>query len=131
MSLKTCDGVVRVQMTVCSEAVSEGIDRVVHKPSLSSPCPSPPPPFLMVPSRAPQGPVTEGNKAQYVSGKARLILVESRKPALEALKEGFARALEDISAAAAPFMGLLSHADWRVLLCGEEHVSGPQVRAEQ
>ena len=83
----------------------------------------------MVPSRASQGPVTEGNKAQYVSGKARLILVESRKAALEALKEGFARALKDISAAAAPFLGLLSHADWRVLLCGEEHVSGPQVRA--
>ncbi|CAN0487267.1 unnamed protein product, partial [Hapterophycus canaliculatus] len=72
-------------------------------------------------------PVTDGNKAEYVSAKARLILVESRKPALEALKGGFAAALRDLSPGAAPFMELLSHADWRVLLCGQEHVSGPQV----
>lgn len=51
----------------------------------------------------------------------------SREAALEALKGGFAGALRDLSPGAAPFMGLLSHADWRVLLCGEEHVSGPQV----
>lgn len=63
-----------------------------------------------------------------MSAKARLILVGSREPALEALKAGFAGALRDLSPGAAPFMGLLSHADWRVLLCGEEHVSGPQVR---
>lgn len=74
-----------------------------------------------------QGAVTDGNKAEFVSAKARLILVGSRRPALEALKDGFARALRDLSPGAAPFMGLLSHADWRVLLCGEEHVSGPQV----
>lgn len=71
--------------------------------------------------------MTDGNKAEYVSAKARLILVGSREPALEALKGGFAGALRDLSPGAAPFMGLLSHADWRVLLCGEEHVSGPQV----
>eukprot|EP00904_Undaria_pinnatifida_P009477 jgi/Undpi1/565/HiC_scaffold_10.g04029.m1 len=76
-----------------------------------------------------RGAVTDGNKSEYVSAKARFILVGSRKPALEALKEGFARALRDLSPGAAPFMGLLSHADWRVLLCGEEHVSGPQVVA--
>ncbi|CAM9525155.1 unnamed protein product [Scytosiphon promiscuus] len=76
-----------------------------------------------------KGPVTDGNKADYVSAKARLILVESRKPALEALKGGFAAALRDLSPGAAPFMELLSHADWRVLLCGQEHVSGPQVVA--
>lgn len=75
-----------------------------------------------------QGAVTDGNKAVYVSAKARLVLVGSREPALEALKAGFASALRDLSLGAAPFMGLLSHADWRVLLCGEEHVSGPQVR---
>eukprot|EP00903_Cladosiphon_okamuranus_P007175 g6967.t1 len=76
-----------------------------------------------------KGAVTDGNKAEYVSAKARLILVESRRPALEALEDGFARALRDLSPGAAGFMGLLSHADWRVLLCGEEHVSGPQVVA--
>ena len=81
------------------------------------------------PSVCLQGAVTDGNKAEYVSAKARFILVGSRKPALEALKEGFARALRDLSPGAAPFMGLLSHADWRVLLCGQEHVSGPQVYA--
>ena len=73
--------------------------------------------------------MTDRNKAEYVSAKARIILVGSRKPALEAVKEGFARGLRDLSPGAAPFMGLLSHADWRVLLCGEEHVSGPQVCA--
>lgn len=73
--------------------------------------------------------MTDGNKAEYVSAKARLVLVGSREPALEAIKRGFAGALKDLSPGAAPFMGLLSHADWRVLLCGEEHVSGPQVGA--
>eukprot|EP00752_Nemacystus_decipiens_P001338 g1328.t1 len=76
-----------------------------------------------------KGPVTDGNKSEYVSAKASLILVGSRRPALEALKDGFARALRDLSPGAALFMELLSHADWRVLLCGEEHVSGPQVVA--
>ncbi|CAM9354654.1 unnamed protein product [Ectocarpus sp. 6 AP-2014] len=76
-----------------------------------------------------KGPVTDGNKAEYVSAKARLILVGSRRPALEALKAGFAEALRDLSPGAALFVELLSHADWRVLLCGEEHVSGPQVVA--
>lgn len=74
--------------------------------------------------------MTDSNKADYVSAKARLILVTSRQPALEALKAGFAKALKDISSGAAPFMGLLSHGDWRVLLCGEEHISGPQVRID-
>lgn len=71
--------------------------------------------------------MTEGNKAEYVAARARLILVGSREPALEALKGGFAGALRDLSKISAPFMGFLSHADWRVLLCGEEHISGPQV----
>lgn len=72
--------------------------------------------------------MTDGNKSEYVAAKARLILVGSREAALEALKGGFAGALRDLSPGAAPLLGLLSHADWRVLICGEEHVSGAQVR---
>jgi hypothetical protein len=35
--------------------------------------------------------------------------------------------LKSLSLEAAPFLSLLSHTDWRVMLCGDSAVSGPQV----
>ncbi|CAM9784798.1 unnamed protein product [Choristocarpus tenellus] len=90
----------------------------------------PPIPTLVhMTSSSNKGPVTDSNKWEFMRAKVRLILVGSRLPALEALRNGFAGGLQDLSPGAAPFLGLLSHADWRVLLCGEEHVGGPQVVA--
>ena len=44
-----------------------------------------------------------------------------------AIKNGFIEALKALSPEAAPFMGLLSHTDWRVMLCGDQTVSAPQI----
>jgi len=71
--------------------------------------------------------VTDTNKATFVRMKVENMLVGSRKPHLIAIKAGFVEALKALSEEAAPFMSLLSHADWRVLLCGESAISGPQV----
>ena len=59
--------------------------------------------------------------------KVQLTLVESRKIHLAAIRNGFVEGLKAVSPEAAPFMSLLSHTDWRVLLCGDQTVSGPQV----
>ena len=40
---------------------------------------------------------------------------------------GFTEALHSLSLEAAPFLSLLSHMDWRVMLCGDSAISGPQV----
>ena len=61
--------------------------------------------------------------------KIKHVLVDSRGSQLAAIKTGFKEALGALSPEAAPFMSLLSHTDWRVLLCGESSVSGPQVAA--
>lgn len=73
------------------------------------------------------GPVTDLNKSRFVRMKIDSILVKSRQPQLLAIKAGFVEALKALSEEAAPFMSLLSHADWRVLLCGDSAISGPQV----
>jgi hypothetical protein len=73
------------------------------------------------------GPVTDFNKSRFVRMKIENILVKSRQPQLLAIKAGFVEALKALSEEAAPFMSLLSHADWRVLLCGDSAISGPQV----
>ena len=73
------------------------------------------------------GPVTDLNKAKFVRMKIDTILVKSRQAQLLSIKAGFTEALKALSEEAAPFMSLLSHADWRVLLCGESAISGPQV----
>lgn len=75
------------------------------------------------------GLVNDANKSKYVRMKIDRILVHSRRLQLQAIKNGFAEALRALSEEAAPFMSLLSHTDWRVLLCGDTAVSGPQVVA--
>lgn len=73
------------------------------------------------------GAVTDSNKATFVSMKIDRVLVECRRSQLQAIKDGFTEAMKALSVEAAPFMSLLSHTDWRVLLCGETLISGPQV----
>jgi hypothetical protein len=73
------------------------------------------------------GPVTDINKQTFVSRKISSILVEQREPCLLAIKAGFIEALRALSEEAAPFMSLLSHTDWRVMLCGDPAVSAQQV----
>lgn len=73
------------------------------------------------------GPVDDTNKATFVMMKINSILVETRKPQLIAIKEGFAEAMAALSEEAAPFLKLLSHADWRVMLCGEAAINGHQI----
>jgi hypothetical protein len=73
------------------------------------------------------GEVTDANKVDFVKRKIHLNLIECRKVHLSAVKNGFIEALRALSPEAAPFMGLLSHTDWRIMLCGDQTVSGPQV----
>ena len=77
---------------------------------------------------APQlGPVTDLNKADFVTRKIQNVLVVEREAGLLAIKAGFVEALRALSEEAAPFMSLLSHTDWRVMLCGDPAISGQQV----
>jgi hypothetical protein len=48
---------------------------------------------------------------------------------LQAIKSGFTEGLAALSEEAAPFLSLLSHTDWRVLLCGETTLSAHHVVA--
>ncbi|KAG5174931.1 hypothetical protein JKP88DRAFT_271084 [Tribonema minus] len=73
------------------------------------------------------GAVTAGNRAQFVQAKVRHILVASREAALAAAAAGVTRGLADLSPEAPSLMRLLAPADWRVLLCGDTHVSSAQV----
>ena len=75
------------------------------------------------------GVVNDGNKSKFVRSKIEQILVKSRHPHLLAIKAGFSEALRSLSEEAAPFLSLLSHTDWRVMLCGDTAISGPQVNA--
>ena len=73
------------------------------------------------------GAVTDLNKADFVARKIKSIMVGQREPGLLAIKAGFVEALRALSEEAAPFMSLLSHTDWRVMLCGDPAVSPQQV----
>lgn len=52
-----------------------------------------------------------------------------RRRQLEAVRDGFLEAIDAMFQTAAPFLRLLSQADWRVLLCGQENVNAAQVIA--
>jgi hypothetical protein len=73
------------------------------------------------------GPVTDANKAKFVRLKINRIMIDMRLQQLQAIKLGFTEALKALSEQAAPFMSLLSHTDWRVLLCGETLINAAQV----
>jgi serine/threonine protein kinase len=73
------------------------------------------------------GAVNDSNKTRFVSMKIQQILVDSRMNQLLSIKAGFTEAMKALSEEAAPFLSLLSHADWRVLLCGETAVNGSQI----
>ena len=75
------------------------------------------------------GVVNDSNKSKFVRSKIDQILVKSRHAHLLAIKTGFSEALRSLSEEAAPFLSLLSHTDWRVMLCGDTAISGPQVNA--
>lgn len=73
------------------------------------------------------GPVTDLNKTNFVSRKIRSIMVDRRESCLLAIKTGFIEALHALSEDAAPFMSLLSHTDWRILLCGDTALNSQHV----
>jgi serine/threonine protein kinase len=73
------------------------------------------------------GTVNDSNKAQYVRLKIQNILVDSRLPQLTAIKAGFMEALQALSTEAAPFLTLLSHTDWRIMLCGDTVINAHQI----
>ena len=73
------------------------------------------------------GIVTDANKTKFIRMKIENILIQSRLPQLEAIKAGFIEALKAISEEAAPFMSLLSHTDWRVMLCEDSIVNAEQI----
>lgn len=73
------------------------------------------------------GTVTDQTKAQYVRMKVQNILVDSRLPQLTALKTGFMEALQGLSTEAAPFLTLLSHTDWRIMMCGDTVINAHQI----
>lgn len=75
------------------------------------------------------GTVTDENKSHFVKLKIDKILVTDREDQLEAIRNGFKEALHALSEEGAPFMSLLSHTDWRVLLCGETRISSAQIIA--
>jgi hypothetical protein len=75
------------------------------------------------------GPLTDLNKAKFVRLTIDRTLVSSRQAHLQAIKLGFVEAMRALSEEAAPFMSLLSHTDWRVLLCGDTAITGQQVVA--
>lgn len=73
------------------------------------------------------GVVDDTNKNKFVTMKINNILVDSRLPQLKALKSGFIDGMKALSVDASPFLSLLSHTDWRVLLCGVSIISGSQI----
>lgn len=75
------------------------------------------------------GLVTDANKAQYVRLKIQHILVDCRLAQLTALKMGFMEALQGLSTEAAPFLTLLSHTDWRIMLCGDTVINAHHIIA--
>lgn len=75
------------------------------------------------------GDVDDNNKATFVRMKTENILIHSRFKQLIALKEGFLEALQGISTEAAPFLNLLSHTDWRIMLCGDTVINPQQIIA--
>ena len=75
------------------------------------------------------GDVDDNNKTMFVKMKTENILIQSRSKQLAALKEGFLEALQGISTEAAPFLNLLSHTDWRIMLCGDTVINPQQVVA--
>jgi serine/threonine protein kinase/N-acetylneuraminic acid mutarotase len=73
------------------------------------------------------GNVNDSNKVDFVKMKIMMDLFEKRRVNLNCVKEGFVEALRALAPEAAPFMSLLSHTDWKVMLCGEDTITGPQV----
>jgi serine/threonine protein kinase len=65
------------------------------------------------------GLVTETTKEQYIVQRINNSLIDSRKVQLMAVKSGFTEAMFGLSPDAAPFLSLLSHADWKTLLRGD------------
>eukprot|EP00612_Vaucheria_litorea_P002698 CAMPEP_0171455590 /NCGR_PEP_ID=MMETSP0945-20130129/2423_1 /TAXON_ID=109269 /ORGANISM="Vaucheria litorea, Strain CCMP2940" /LENGTH=190 /DNA_ID=CAMNT_0011980859 /DNA_START=477 /DNA_END=1049 /DNA_ORIENTATION=- len=71
--------------------------------------------------------VTSYNRAEYVQRKIQRVLVDSRREALDAIKDEINASLWRLSSDAPDLMNLLAAPDWRVLLCGEAHISSAQV----
>ena len=55
--------------------------------------------------------------------------MKNRRQQLEAVRDGFWWGIDALFQNGAAFLKLLSHADWRVLLCGQENVNAALVLA--
>eukprot|EP00602_Paraphysomonas_sp_CaronLab_P011304 CAMPEP_0185039532 /NCGR_PEP_ID=MMETSP1103-20130426/36457_1 /TAXON_ID=36769 /ORGANISM="Paraphysomonas bandaiensis, Strain Caron Lab Isolate" /LENGTH=1230 /DNA_ID=CAMNT_0027578455 /DNA_START=47 /DNA_END=3739 /DNA_ORIENTATION=- len=75
------------------------------------------------------GPVTDKNKSLFVKKSIEKILIIDREIGLQAIKDGFSEGLNALSVEGAPFMTLLSHLDWRVLICGDSKINSASVVA--
>lgn len=73
------------------------------------------------------GIVNDTNKTKFVRMKLEETLVNSRLKSLKALKKGFLEGWNGISTEAAPFIPLLSHTDWRIMLCGDTLIDVQQI----
>ena len=73
------------------------------------------------------GVVTDLNKSKFIRMTIDYILIKKRKLQLDQLKKGFFDGLKALSDEAAPFMSLLSHTDWRVMLCGDSVVNSGHI----
>jgi hypothetical protein len=71
--------------------------------------------------------VTDDNKHLFIQRSIEKHLILDRHRELQAIRNGFIQCLEALSEEAAPFVTLLSHTDWRVLLCGELCISPAKV----
>jgi hypothetical protein len=72
-------------------------------------------------------PVTDDNKLRFVQRSIEHHLILNQHRELVAIRNGFIQCLEALSEEAAPFVTLLSHTDWRVLLCGDLCISPAKV----
>lgn len=75
----------------------------------------------------PNCPVTDLNKESFIQKSIEKTLILDHHEELNAIRKGFIDCLEALSEEAAPFITLLSHTDWRVLLCGDLCISPSKV----
>lgn len=75
----------------------------------------------------PGEPVNDNNKDLFIQKSIEKHLILDHRTELDAIRKGFIDCLEALSEEAAPFITLLSHTDWRVLLCGDLCISPSKV----
>ena len=71
--------------------------------------------------------VTDSNKHQFVTSIINDILIKRQQKELDSIKSGFISCLKELSIEALPFLTLLSHNDWRVLICGDISINSSKI----